>query len=715
MTTLYLGKSFWAVPLCALLLIIVAIPARAQIPRTLSYQGILTATNGTVVPDGNYSITFRLYDSLNAGTSRWTETQDVAVSKGIFSVILGNVNPISLAFDKQYWLGITVGSGSEMTPRIQLTSSAYSFRARCVDSLENGKAVKSINALKDSVTLAAGSNVTITSSGNTLTISATGGGGGTITGVTAGTGLYGGGTSGNVTVGIADGGVGANQISGNAITKDKVANGQVVKSINTLRDSVTIAAGSNVTITPTGNTLTIAAASGGGGTITGVTAGTGLTGGGSSGNVTLGLSVPLSISGALSQAIFSASNTSSNSGSYGVVGQSSNSFGVYGISTSAFGYGVYGINEASNSIGSLGMDNYGVYGQTGSTVGGLGVLLFSAPYGVYGSTSSSTGTSVYGVNYSSTTSGYLGSSNYGAYGQDQTSGNYGYLGSANYGVYGFSNSGDYGYLGSANYGVYGFSPSNYGVDGESTNATGVVGRTSSSSGYGIWGYNSYSGNYGQLAGPGFGAYGYSATGDWVDGYSTSGDGVIGGTSSGKAGYFAGNVYIAGGYTATGTKSAEVKTRDGSSVRLACEEAAGVYFADYGTSQLSSGRAHISIDPTFLQTVTIDALHPMMVFIQVEGDCKGVYVTNKTGTSFDVAELQGGTSNVGFSYRIVCKRKYFEDERLATPNQDDAYNETMVEKVWPEVIAERQKMESKMKIMEEENKAMQNKGNAHPVR
>src|SRR5262249_33033792 len=78
----------------------------------------------------------------------------------------------------------------------------------------------------------------------------------------AGTGLTGGGTSGNVTLGIAIGGVGTTQLADNAVTAAKIASGQVVKSLNGLFDSVTLAAGANVTITPSGNTLTIASSSG---------------------------------------------------------------------------------------------------------------------------------------------------------------------------------------------------------------------------------------------------------------------------------------------------------------------------------------------------------------------------------------------------------------------------------------------------------------------
>ena len=61
---------------------------------------------------------------------------------------------------------------------------------------------------------------------------------------------------------------------------------------------------------------------------------------------------------------------------------------------------------------------------------------------------------------------------------------------------------------------------------------------------------------------------------------------------------------------------------------------------------------------------------MKVFVQLEGDCKGVYV-QKGATGFDVIELQGGNSNVSFSYRVVAKRKGYEDQRLPIMNVPDA--------------------------------------------
>jgi hypothetical protein len=131
----------------------------------------------------------------------------------------------------------------------------------------------------------------------------------------------------------------------------------------------------------------------------------------------------------------------------------------------------------------------------------------------------------------------------------------------------------------------------------------------------------------------------------------------------------------------------VKLKNGTSVKLFTEEAAELYFTDYGSGRLAAGTAHIDLDPVFLQTVTVDATHPIKVFVQLEDDCKGVYVTNKTATGFDVAELQGGKSNASFTYRVVCKRKYYEDERLATEEEDIQYNTRVLQTAWPERLAE----------------------------
>ena len=99
--------------------------------------------------------------------------------------------------------------------------------------IASGQAVKSFNGLFDNVSLVAGSNVTLTPSGNTLTISSLLG----LTSVSHDSSLTGDGT-GTSPLGIAS--------------------GQVTRSVNGLTDNVSLVAGDNVTITPSGNTLTIA-------------------------------------------------------------------------------------------------------------------------------------------------------------------------------------------------------------------------------------------------------------------------------------------------------------------------------------------------------------------------------------------------------------------------------------------------------------------------
>ena len=58
-----------------------------------------------------------------------------------------------------------------------------------------------------------------------------------------------------------------------------------------------------------------------------------------------------------------------------------------------------------------------------------------------------------------------------------------------------------------------------------------------------------------------------------------------------------------------------------------------------------------------------------VFTEPDGDCKGLYVTNKTATSFEVHELGGGTSSVEFDYRVMAVRKKYEAVRFADHTHD----------------------------------------------
>lgn len=106
---------------------------------------------------------------------------------------------------------------------------------------------------------------------------------------------------------------------------------------------------------------------------------------------------------------------------------------------------------------------------------------------------------------------------------------------------------------------------------------------------------------------------------------------------------------------TGIVGTIVKDLDGSLIGLSCPESPEVLFQDYGTTRLVNGRAHVEIDPRFTKNITVNEKHPLRVFVQLEGECNGVYVTNKTAESFDVVELGQGHSDVAFSYTIVANR------------------------------------------------------------
>jgi len=309
----------------------------------------------------------------------------------------------------------------------------------------------------------------------------------------------------------------------------------------------------------------------------------------------------------------------------GVHGESTNGTGVYGESQTE-GYGVHGSSFGTGVRGDSRSDGSGVFGYSLDGNGIFGISTNRSRAGVFGRSSRRPGAERAGV-------GVWGDSpdNAGVAGTSLES----------VGVFGRSRNGT---------GVRGeFSPE--GLQQEPPSGDGVVGT--SSSGRGVAGFSPTSG---------FGVFGRAdaAESAGVVGFSNEGFGVGGVSDTGFAGVFDGDVFVRKSLTVIAAKSAAVPHPDGSHRRLYALESPESWFEDFGRGELVRGRALVELDPDYAAVVRTEDYH---VFLTPEGDSRGLYVTNKGSSGFEVREQQGGTGTLTFSYRVVARRADIEIERL----------------------------------------------------
>lgn len=126
----------WIMGVAAIVVAAASVTLSAQstvdvdVPRLISYQGLLTSSNGTALSDGTYEITVRLYADRNGTDIVWEDTYETTVHGGVFNLYLGSAStplPGTERMNRPLWVGTSVNGGEEMGPLTPLSASPYAL------------------------------------------------------------------------------------------------------------------------------------------------------------------------------------------------------------------------------------------------------------------------------------------------------------------------------------------------------------------------------------------------------------------------------------------------------------------------------------------------------------------------------------------------------------------------------------------------------------
>lgn len=599
---------------------------KAAVNQTFQWKAEPSGNN-TATPSGTLNLLF------GSGTASPAETGLKLSSKGLFTFATGQTFPGTGTIT-----GVITASGSGLSGGGTSGTLSLGLTTSCS---------------KNQLLQWNGTSWACTNAGGT----------GTISGVTAGTDLTGGGTSGNVTLSL-----------NTAATDARYAQ---LGASNSFTGNETVS----------GNLTANGTVSGGLGSFSG-----------NSSN-----SIVNVIQNATSGPGFGLASTSynNNRGQAAVLGQelslaNQSVFGVEGFIFGPNGAGTYGqVNNPQSTMGSKTGVAAGVWGDAGS--GGTAAVVGTADgvNSIVGFNNSPSWATIIGENQNTSAgaalapgvvgfsfapdgmgvvgSGPVHSNSFNSYAGQFAVGvvgdslnEVGLLGTSDNGtaVYGISTAGGTG--------VFGQSSTGTAVAGTSTSGSGVYGstnnETSPTTQFAVWGNDVASDYGGNIA-----VYATSQFGDAVVGVSPDSTAIFTSTNTGGAqpfvagdaagnscGILTGPLFGGADLFCFGAQSSIVQTGGEHWVHLYAVQSPENWFEDFGSGQLVNGSAEIRLEPTFAQTI---ASGDYRVFPVPNGDCKGLYVAQKTATGFVVRELGGGQSNVLFDYRIVARRRGYENMRL----------------------------------------------------
>ncbi|HLC99671.1 MAG TPA: hypothetical protein VJC11_01760, partial [Patescibacteria group bacterium] len=142
--------------------------------RQIPVSGRMETPAKASVPDGNYTMRFSIYtvnrtsadtfpSDTDSGSRLWTETQTVAVERGVWRTTLGAVTalPSTLNFDSgNYFLGIRVNTDSEMIPRKKILPVPLAIDSESVGGSLSGTGANNVLKLDSSGSINIAGNIT---------------------------------------------------------------------------------------------------------------------------------------------------------------------------------------------------------------------------------------------------------------------------------------------------------------------------------------------------------------------------------------------------------------------------------------------------------------------------------------------------------------------------------------------------------------------------